>query len=745
MNPFVDDVFSGVLATEPTYPDLYANELEALVASLASANQAKRLARPATVTALLLSKQAGAGKSHFLARLASEKSESGVFVPLDMGDPDDMCWENWLRQVVTRTHEVRERGADHSVLTAAAAALFADGTSQLISEGRIPCESPAVASTWLRDHSNELFAHHHRDNESVRWFRSEFQNVLPLLADLYAKKLGLDRDELTETMEILFRYADLSSGETSPSEKRRKQGDYLYSEGALVPNGNEAEARRMLSLLGRLLASRKPLVLIFDDLDWFYREESTALRLARMLAELGRLVPGAAAVLSINEDHWKETFEKGLPEAVRDRLTSHVCLLEGVPREQWSAFLSARAQGEDANDVRLRVVLGEVKSKHPEDRLLGPRKLMRAAAAGWGAHASPVKVHPKPMVDPSAGNEEEIAVVKPTPVRAESPQETNGKGGQWAEAMHDLRDLIQSRSDVPSSATSAPGDPKPMHPATAKPDLTPEFRSFLSSLRARASDKKDYLPTKPSSNTERVRVRSELILHGRSSKDEESVSNEVAKPNPQLEETQAVRVKAEAVPSPPWVVKRLRDHRAEWAQNDRVVLCQDRLRRLVVRAGDLFPAIAQDTLNGDDPLSAKADLRWRFQQSEVHFAFEPFDDEGYWKSKVANVAARARESRDQKRTRCKLVVFEDATQENPFPTWDIEESAEADYQFCDVVLLTRSQLVNLYAIEQLLAEDRVAEDPGKVFAQVSGEIDFFWKMITRPVWTLVGQGRRALH
>lgn len=648
-----------------------------------------------------------------------------------------MCWMSWFEQVMESLHETRDPKSDHTLLTGRIAFLLADATSELVSEGKIPCQSPASASQWLRDHSWKLFDHAEREKPSVEWFRSEFANLLPAVVERYARALKLDRAGLAPLLECLHRYASLSAVSAPASDRRESQRAFLEDANVLKCQGGEAGARSGLEMIGRLVSLQIPLVLVFDDLDWFYRDEASALRLARMLSEFGRLVPNSFAIISINEDNWKQTFEKGLPEAVQDRLTSSVCRFEGVPRGMWAEFLATRAMDEQSDSGDLKGLIAAVERAYPNEATLMPRTLIRAASKAWGELA-PMK--------------ESLRVAKSEPESTSEISEvllseSNSEPViQWADAIGNLRSLIHSRESEPPKPgrTAQPETPfidvssssESFHSEEKKPELTPEFRSFLSSLRARATDKTGYLP-QAQDEAERARLRSELILHGRSPDEPKSAS--------QGEEPSLKVRPMLPVIAPEEIAARLRAIKVSLADAnaDSLEVSQTKLRRMIQVAGTLFPAIMQDTIGSpNDPLS---DLRWRFQQNEVNFGFRPYEDTDYWQRNVAETADRARDLRQRDMTRMKLVVFGHANEGDIFPSWDVTEDAGNDLQFCDVILLTDHQLRSVYAVDRLLENEDDPEQREKLFAQVSGEIDFFWKVVTRPVWTLVSPLNRATH
>ncbi len=751
VNPFVDDVFSGSLRTEQTLPALYEREMNLLSRLIEDLRpRVGHLGPQVGTAALLISKRAGAGKTHLLARLVSERNEVAHFCPLAMHDPEEICWEGWFRQLVERLHSTKDSHGDHTALTGAAAYLLASATGALVSEGRIPCDSPATASQWLLENSVKLFDYNESDNDSVSWFQNEFPRLLPEIADRYARELDLDRGLLAARLEWLFDYAMLSATERSFSERRDEQRELLH-DAAMLDIQGEGAARREWRWLGRAISQQRPLALVIDDLDWAYRDEATALRLARMLAEYSRMVPNSLALLSVNEDTWRETFEKGLPEAVVDRLTTSTFYLKGVPRVLWADFISVRVN-DSGEAERLKRVHELLEEEFSEDHAVMPRRLLRNAATLWDetedtvTEIAPARIFAKPKVD-------ESSQLEPSPNEELSPNEEPSPNGEststkkqpWSHAIGDLRTFIQARENTPSSPNTigrpitpfidvSASEPRNLEPV-AKPELTPEFCSFLSSLRARAEDKEGYLPQDQPATAEKcARERSQLILRGRES--DSAVTDKAEELRPIDEDTQKVSVVANGSAGTTSHEVRLRELKLHFAEaGGQFAIQLPRLRRLIKQAGSLFPAITQEVAGGSTEIVGE--IRWSFQQSEVSFGFEPFEEAVYWKDLVQSVADRVRVLREKDMTRGKLAVFGRTREESRFPSWDLDEEASRNLQYCDVILLTDHQLMAIYAVDELICEEVGKEEREAVFAQVSGELDFFWKMITRPVWTLV--------
>lgn len=616
--------------------------------------------------------------------------------------------------------------------------MLAAPTADLVAQGEISCESPSAVASWLNENGGKLFNAGERTTPAVVWFHKEFAGLLPKLAEHYARRLTLNQDQLISWLEFFYRYAHFASLEAPASERERGQRQYL-EKNRLLSREEEAQARSQLKLAGRLMTLDHPLVMIFDDLDWIYRDEASALRLARMLLEFGKLVPNSLAIIGMNQDTWEETFEKGLPEAVRDRLTAHECRLEGVPRTEWRAFLSARAKPVEASQERLCSIVESLERTYPDVPVLMPRKLIRAACRLWHQPAqekSTPRVFPRPEVATPPR-------VETTPVTAGS---SNSPGPMpWATAMNDLRELIHTKAQQPAASRppspfiDVSADPSraktPSASPAKKPELTPEFQSFISGLRERAADKEAYHPHgQAHAGGQRAQTNATGVI-------DRPQGPSVSVKAPANGTTPFHSASAKPAPvTPEWVASRLRAVKMDLAQAP-ITVELPLLRRLIHTTGERFPAIIQDTTGSpNDPLS---ELRWRFQQSEIHFGFHPYEDTHFWRRLVSLTAERARDLRERDKTRVKLVAFARRAEEEIFASWNTCEQDSIDLQFCDVIFLSDHQLASVYAVDRLLASEEVPERHESVFAQLSGELNFFWKLITRPVWTLVSPIHRT--
>lgn len=163
----------------------------------------------------------------------------------------------------------------------------------------------------------------------------------------------------------------------------------------------------------------------------------------------------------------------------------------------------------------------------------------------------------------------------------------------------------------------------------------------------------------------------------------------------------------------------------------------------VVRvAGKRFPVVTYDELELPG-LGGRSLSRWRLQGAEMIFGLEDFTDERYWKTVTSFVVGRVAELTaaasqiGQPSPQIKLLVFKGDMEAAPLAgllQQDVIPSALRAH--LDVVHLDSRSLASLYAMNQILTETENAPGGGDlhgVMTSLAGELDFFWKRITRPL------------
>ena len=178
------------------------------------------------------------------------------------------------------------------------------------------------------------------------------------------------------------------------------------SPAALLPTGTapdhlESWARQRLLALCSLMSIPQPVVIIFDGLDGFFGSPEKGRMLACKIIEIQADTTESSVLLGLNDDLWQSVFDKHLPSAHKDRLTSDVVNLEGISPDDAEALLRGRmtrAGIEDeqiaaflADSWRLRIIAAQRKwiaprkrSPHGGSKVAGDQKRRQASSTAAG-------------------------------------------------------------------------------------------------------------------------------------------------------------------------------------------------------------------------------------------------------------------------------------------------------------------------------------------------------------------------
>ncbi len=767
VNPFTEDVFAVDPEGSPEFAALYTDELNLLTRALGDLED-KPVASPCHGvpgrTALVMSALAGAGKSHLLHRWSRQLSARRIahLHPLDFRDPDDLSWRCWLRQFFAPEfhHPAPETaGLDPGEdLSRRIARLFGEATLRSIQNRHIDQEEDApIFAAWFESGGEDLFDPAEQEHPAVRWFHKAYPSLLPVLVRDYETALSLDEASVRPWLSFLYQYAHLSLKPFTLLERYKARAHYLHRS-ELLQCAHPDRARTGLTVVGRLLSSGAPIVIAIDEIDWIYRDENSARTLARQIIEFGKLVPRSLTVLSVNQDVWDDTFFTGLPQAMRDRLIRHSFRLPGVDRSQWRNFLKVRAGHlwESRHEQTMTALLDHLRELHAERSALTPRELLRAAADWWSQgqpSSAPARetIATPPSADPSS-----------SPVREKDPVLENPATQRLVHAMGDLRSLIESRShrppstpapdtDLSSRSVSSTPPPPPARPVPTQsppserpPTIGPDLQAFITQFRQSSPPSSSPSvtvppPATPSAESSPASKETQTVPTAPPSK-EIQTPREVSQPVNGKSSTPNAPTPTQ--PSHEDTAARLRQIKIALSEKP-ALISQTLLRQVLETAGESFPALLQDHGNAAQGNPSTHELRWRFQQSEIHFGFRPYTESDYWRGLLQSTATRARELRQHDRTRVKLAVFGRRGEETLFEAWN-KTSEDADHlEFCDMIILTDQQVMAVNAVGQLLEEQEETVQKQAVFSHASDDLDFFWKMITRPVWNLVSRPRRS--
>lgn len=318
------------------------------------------------------------------------------------------------------------------------------------------------------------------------------------------------------------------------------------------------------------------------------------------------------------------------------------------------------------------------------------------------------------------------SISQPQPAAGPESSTTTGADGSVASTSAD---------SLPEGAISAPTQP----PAESSENNFERLRQLLSKVRATAEP--TVLPDAASKSPQKVRIAPVGPAKESPSKHRLMPPGGPASVTATTTATaQANGTVAEAKGSLPQQFSALRQQ----------ILGRDQLLRVnwpmianVVRvAGKRFPVVTYDELELPG-LGGRSLSRWRLQGAEMIFGLEEFTDERYWKTVTSFVVGRVAELTaaasqiGQPSPQIKLLVFKGDMEAAPLAgllQQDVIPSALRAH--LDVVHLDNRSLASLYAMNQILTDTETAPGGGDlhgVMTALAGELDFFWKRITRPL------------
>ncbi|MDI1312601.1 hypothetical protein [Prosthecobacter sp.] len=276
---------------------------------------------------LLTAPRAGYGKTHLLGRLAAAANGQVVLVPLAFRLEDTIG----ISAVAVRGLESMARAEASregwTKLREACAGVCAILVRRLIENGTLPCANPEQALRVLSGDPVEVFD----VNGSARligdWVRRFEGQLRKPMTEQAMKRVPAIPTALASWVNAMLNHA-LDGGMSHMAVLRMLAAD----------DSNEGPVTWL-----RLLGLWRPVVLLVDHLDAYYRNPEAGLRIASLLLDMSEM-DGVHVVLSLNQDVWQATFGHHLPSAMEDRLTASQMLLRGIGESEAATLLRLRLQ-----------------------------------------------------------------------------------------------------------------------------------------------------------------------------------------------------------------------------------------------------------------------------------------------------------------------------------------------------------------------------------------------------------------
>lgn len=317
VNPFVADVCRTPWETGPSVDGLNDDVLDQLIDAVESPKGGPLM--------LLTAPRAGYGKTHLLGRVAAATGDQATMVSLAFKSGDTLTLPTITRRGLDSLANAAGPMEGWSRLRETSAGVVAWLMHRLISSGRLPSANPDQALRVLAGPVEEIFDEQGSARLIGEWLRKHQDSLRGPMAAQAARMVPVRADLLQAWLEPLMEQA-FEGGASGL--------------GAMHDLA-EQDAKTGVPVWLRLLAVWRPVVLLVDHLDGFYRNAQAGVTIATLLMDLVDS-HGVHVLLSLNQDVWQATFGHHLPSALEDRLTASQVLLRGLGEKDATVLLRMR-------------------------------------------------------------------------------------------------------------------------------------------------------------------------------------------------------------------------------------------------------------------------------------------------------------------------------------------------------------------------------------------------------------------
>lgn len=708
-NPFSEDIFFDQQSPEQDVESLHADALRYLrqeVPTESGAGWGRAL--------VVQAPRAGYGKTHLVTRFAEGLAGRAFVIPFSFDAEKLPRWSTLLNDMLEKLHRDHAHRPGLTVLDETARFLFARVNQCLIRDRKIPCAHPEEAVAALDRNYLEMFDFANPTQEVAKWFGSHFESLVQLSAEALAPQAGVEPDRAVFWLRVLCAYAQ--SAPEAPEARLATLRWAAHSpcgpEPAAGHSGifhetgtHEQAAKDKVRDFGRLIGLHRPLVLVMDHLDVFYRDADTGLKLAYFISELRRLLPASLSVLSVNEDLWQTTFGQQLPSALEDRLTSAVLKLSGLTPVQAETLIFRRlvAAGVPETEATAFTARAKVEELFASRGAapVSPRDVLRWAATQWTREQHVAASLPEVAVSPPAalwdGGDTPpspfTVAREPAATPSEPPTKTTDTSPDVIPASSVVgADTLDSISEALEAMS---------HPAAAPPPSAVlwRLRERLDRLRGEATPAKTAKPAPQAASASSPG----LGLHAAATASTAPSSDALAPQARAFLECLRQRTSSPVAPA----------------------LDLERVGHLLRFVGSHSPAVKATELNV--PGTAGQALQWISPDAEILVGLEASTRAVFWSALTAHAAARARLNGG---VPVKVVGFV----ERHAPPHPARPPGPSAGYALDLIEPTPADLGVLAAACDLLDRAQTGEvqaDPADLAALLAKELDPFWRRLTR--------------
>jgi hypothetical protein len=739
LNPFADDVCAGPFGVEEnrSVPGLNADILGQLTATIDERQSSVGRAGGQPLL-LLTAPRAGYGKTHLLGRLASAAGGQVVLVPLAFRLEDQIG----ISAVAVRGLESMARAETPregwTKLREACAGVCASLVRRLIESGALPCANPEQALRVLSGDPVDVFDESGGARLIGDWVRRHEAQLRKPMIEQAMKRVPVIPSALESWVHAMLNHA-LDGGMSKMAVLRMLAAD----------ESNEGPVTWL-----RLLGLWRPVVLLVDHLDAYYRNPEAGLRIASLLLDMSEM-DGVHVVLSLNQDVWQATFGHHLPSAMEDRLTASQMLLRGIGEKEAATMLRMRLDhaGVKVDELRDFESFVDVK-RYFLGRPLGSvsaRTFLRHAAKQWEFFqqtlASPQPVAPMMPVKAEPEEPGTLPLLTETLLEEDAPKDvsifdpqTTSEMKLMAEGLAEPQPALPQQLEKPLLGTNGTHLPPPSllpedveaevavtdGEAASKTQFSPSSAGAFENLREMLGKLRQAPPAAPEPAAHAVVSRLASVI-STAVPAAAAVSTVEAPQTTQDAERDALLGRYEAL--------RLQMN----AEAATLPLDYSRLADLIRLAGRRFPLVRfnEHELPG---MTGRYAMCWSLQGMEIIFGLANFADGPYWRTLAGFAAGRMVELQTNAvdtAPKLKIATFKSDREQQ---SWAILQHGtvfpEVLRPNVDAIHLDPSGVAALYAMQRIIKESETGllqATPAQVMSVLARELDFFWKRVTRAV------------
>lgn len=664
---------------------------------------------------LLTAPRAGYGKTHLLGRLASAAGGQIVLVPLAFRMEDSITLASVAKRGLESMARAESGRPGWTRLREACAGVCANLVRQLIGSGQLPCANPDQAQRVLAGNPVEIFDPAGSARLIGEWLRRHGSALSKPLTTLASQRVAASPAALEMWMNAMLHHAqEGSAGSSVP---------------LMALASDEAHDGAVTFL--RVLGLWRPVVVMVDHLDAYYRNPDAGLKIAALLLDMAEM-DGVHVVMSLNQDVWQATFGHHLPSAMEDRLTSSQLLLRGLAEADAAELLRMRLDIADVTPEQRR----EFESFVDVKRYFLGRPLGSVSARGFLRHLA-----------------RQWEVFQNTPP---SPAEAFGGSIIADEPETMAATTLEVPAVIPALSEAVPLPSIPVDPAQIFDSNTVEH------ARTIAEGLAEPVAALPQENDEPVipSVTSNAELSSQATGAFEKLREMLGKlrqphttsPAPPHIAQPVSSESAAAVQAPPSaplspdaerdaLLGRYEALRLQMsAEAESLPLDFAKLAELIRLAGRRFPLVrlSEHELPG---MTGRHVMAWSLQGLEILFGMASFADSGYWRTlssfvagKMAETAATAQAMGDTP-PKVKLITFKTDREQQSWSILRMSDTFPGIVEpMIDAVHLDSTSVASLYAMQRIIKESEAGSlqaTPAQVMGVLARELDFFWKRVTR--------------